>query len=406
MFDAVALLARAPRPIRRLASRVAAGRGPLGRCADVIRFRYRPTDIPHLPAIAGTRVRLTIGPANSAGQGFLWARAVERANAESSALSIQGTAQGPFRAEVDLRVPIAVFQRSADWHSGFQDYLEHQTHVIWESGMPLLGRRYGGVAAEAQLLGRRGVRGALMFHGSDIRPPARHAVEEEWSPFRDHEGPIWALDETAEANARLAASSGLPSFVSTPDLLRWLPGATWCPVVVDPARWRDACDPAFDAGISTRRPIVAHAPSQGWLKGTNRIEPTLHRLAAEGLIDYRRIVDVPHSSMPAFYAEADIVLDQFLLGSYGVAACEAMASGRLVIGHVDALARATVSERTGLSLPVHEATVGTLESEIRRIVGQPELFAAARAAGPAFVEAVHDGRRSAAALAPFLTVAA
>ena len=71
------------------------------------------------------------------------------------------------------------------------------------------------------------------------------------------------------------------------------------------------------------------------------------------MIEYRQIVGVPHAEMPEFYAGADIVLDQFTLGSYGVAACEAMASGRLVMGHVDEPARAEVRDRTGLDLPVH-----------------------------------------------------
>jgi hypothetical protein len=110
--------------------------------------------------------------------------------------------------------------------------------------------------------------------------------------------------------------------------------------------------------------------------------------------------------MPDFYANADIVLDQFVMGSYGVAACEAMASGRLVMSHVDDYTRAQVRERTGRELPVHEATIESLETELRRAVAEPEAFEAFRTAGPVFVEAVHDGRSSAAAMAPFLGLSA
>lgn len=199
-------------------------------------------------------------------------------------------------------------------------------------------------------------------------------------------------------NAALAAKAGVPVFVSTPDLLQWVPEATWCPVVVDPARWRVAAV----TKSSPTLPVVAHAPSHKWLKGTALIEPMLRRLSAEGVIEYRQIIGVPHALMPAFYADADIVLDQFVLGIYGVAACEAMASGRLVMSHVDADTRTQVREMTGLELPVHEATVDSLETELRLAAAQPDAFEALRTAGPAFVESVHDGRRSAAALAPFL----
>jgi hypothetical protein len=72
------------------------------------------------------------------------------------------------------------------------------------------------------------------------------------------------------------------------------------------------------------------------------------------------------------------------------------------MGHVDDDTRAQVHERTGRELPVHEATIETLEAELRRAAADPGSFEAVRDAGPAFVADVHGGRRSAAALAPFL----
>lgn len=316
-------------------------------------------------------------------------------------MAMRGIGQDPFQPHVDLNVPVAVFQRSASWHASFEAYLSSQTHLIWESGLPLLGRRYGSdVAREILQFAGRGVQGALLFHGSDIRPPSRHAASSPWSPFRDVTGPVRALEAVASRNAALVAAAGVPVFVSTPDLLQWLPGATWCPVVVDSARWRAAAKKTSTTGP----PVVAHAPSQKWLKGTDLVEPLLRRLSEEGVIEYRHIVGVPHASMPDFYAEADIVLDQFVVGIYGVAACEAMASGRLVMSHVDDFTRAHVREHAGLELPIHETTIESLETELRRAVAEPEAFEALRKAGPAFVDAVHDGRRSAAALAPFLGV--
>ena len=403
MLNTVKLLNRAPEWLRRLAYRIAAGRGLLGRMADAIRFRSSEDDVPSLPQPGDAAVRLVIGPANTAGQGYLWARAVERHLPGVEAVAIQGIGADPFKPTVDLRVPVAVYQRSAKWHAAFDAYLGQQTHVMWESGLPMFGRRHrSGVAQEIAQLADQGVRGALLFHGSDIRPPSRHAAQSRWSPFRVRTGLVRALEETAARNAALAAETGVPVFVSTPDLLQWVPGSSWCPVVVDAARWR--------AAASTRRSggplVVAHAPSLKLLKGTELIEPLLRRLSDEGVIEYRQIVGIPHASMPAFYADSDIVLDDFVIGSYGVAACEALSSGRLVISHVDDYTRAQVRERTGLELPVHEATIESLETELRRAVADPEAFAALRTAGPAFVEAVHDGRLSAAALAPFLGLSA
>ena len=76
------------------------------------------------------------------------------------------------------------------------------------------------------------------------------------------------------------------------------------------------------------------------------------------------------------------------------------------MSHVDEFTRAQVIERTGLELPVHETTLESLERDLRRAAVEPEAFEALKAAGPAFVEEVHDGRLSAAALAPFLGLTA
>lgn len=401
MLDVATLLDRAPNGLRRFAYRMAAGQGVFGQLADAIRFRFSQDEVPDLPNPSSEPVRVLIGPTNSAGQAYRWARAFQQHLPGVAAISLQGTAASPFLPEVDVRVPVAVYQRSAVWHAALEEYLSSQTHVVWESGLPLLGRKFGSdVARELAYFLERGVQGALMFHGSDIRSPSRHAAQNRWSPFRDPSGPVRALEEGAARNAALATESRVPVFVSTPDLLQWLPNATWCPVVVDAVRWSSAAT----TGRRNGPPVVAHAPSQKWLKGTGLIEPMLHRLAEEGVIEYRQIVAVPHAAMPDFYAHSDIVLDQFVLGSYGVSACEALASGRLVVGHIDDVTRATVREQTGSELPVHEATIDSLESELRQIAADRDMLEAARSTGPAFVERVHTGPRSAAAAAPFLSL--
>ena len=100
----------------------------------------------------------------------------------------------------------------------------------------------------------------------------------------------------------------------------------------------------------------------------------------------------------AGFAAADIVLDQFRLGSYGVAACEAMASARVVVGHVLPAVRERVREATGLELPIVEATPDTLAAVLEELISDPEGARRIAARGSEFVEAVHDGRASARAL--------
>jgi glycosyltransferase involved in cell wall biosynthesis len=102
--------------------------------------------------------------------------------------------------------------------------------------------------------------------------------------------------------------------------------------------------------------------------------------------------------MPSVFASADIVIDQFRAGSYGVAACEAMASGRVVVGHVMPLAREFITRQTGLELPIVEATPDTLRTVVEELAADPARAREIAEAGRRYVSAVHSGAESARAL--------
>jgi glycosyltransferase involved in cell wall biosynthesis len=206
------------------------------------------------------------------------------------------------------------------------------------------------------------------------------------------------LEAIARANRRLLDELGLPVFVSTPDLLLDVPEATWLPVVIAPAVWASGNSP-----FQRPRPVVAHAPSSGPVKGSELIDPVLRRLDDERLVEYRRVEHVPHSAMAELYKDADIVVDQLRIANYGVAACEAMAAGRLVVSHVSDFTRGVVRDLTGWDLPIVEADADSLEDVIRRAVADRDRSRARAARGPDFVSEIHDGRRSAGLLRAFLT---
>ncbi len=289
-------------------------------------------------------VKLFVGPANFAGQGTAWARAAARHLPGVGARSM-GLSNPLFTFEVDYDVPPDVYA-DPEWMLRQERYLTGEyTHVLIEACRPLTGRRYGRQAAgEIPVLRKAGLTTALIAHGSDVRIPDVHTATTKWSPFTDtswESVPI--LQASATLNARTMNEYDGPTFVSTPDLLDFVPGATWCPVVVEPDRW------ASDHPVLERDlPVVAHAPSAGRFKGSELIDPILTDLAQRGRIEYRRITGVPPASMPSVYRDADIVLDQFVLGSYGVAACEAMAAGRVVLGHITDAVRTRVHADSGV----------------------------------------------------------
>jgi len=306
--------------------------------------------------------------------------------------------------DADYAVPEHVFWNSHDWaarqkravRAGF-------THVLVEAERALFGSAFSGyLHREVEWLRAGGLSVAAVSHGTDLRLPSRHALLDEWSPFRDAPNEWLAgLESRARHNHGILDRLGLPVFVSTPELLLDRTDATWLPLVVDPDRW------AADTPILEREvPRVLHAPTNPRVKGTRHIEPVLEGLEAEGLIEYVRVTGVPSQQMPQLYRDADIVLEQFALGMYSVTSVEAMAAGRLVFAHLHDQVRDHVQERTGWDVPVQSVTPDQLDARLRDVLRRRDEYRAIAASGPIFVREVHDGRLAARALAPFLGVSA
>ena len=351
------------------------------------RFRYDPSDVPPPPSMPEVPVRVLIAPSNAAAQAWSFARALDRLDGVA-ARNLQITLKRDFGFPSDATIRSELTALSAPWRRRQFAAVSRLTHVIVESGRPQFGTMFGGdTAREIAALRERGVRVAHLAHGSELRQPDRHRRLDEWSPFRDADwDAVPALTVRSAAYRRLLAETGAPVFVTTPDLLLDWPEAHWSPLVVDLDRW------AAETPVLERdRPVVAHAPTNRVVKGTDLIEPTLRALEREGLIEYRRFEGVPSSRLPEEFARADIVLDQFRMGIYSAVSVEGMAAGRLVMAHLHEHTISAARTASGLEPPIVSATPASLERRLREIVADRSTFAALAVRGPSFARAVHDG---------------
>jgi glycosyltransferase involved in cell wall biosynthesis len=377
---------------------------PLARTAGAVRrrlrgLRYSFAQLPAFPPAATTPVRMWVGPTNSAGQGHTWALAANTIEGVS-AVSFTLQRRGQFEFKNDYGVPLAWFGQTRWQRAQQQHILSNYTHVMVESLRPVFGSRgYPDASADIEAMLEKGINVSLLFHGSDIRLPSRHAKREHWSPFIPGDELTERLEAQARRHAELVESLNLPVFVSTVDLLDDVPNAQWLPVAIDPVPWQQAARPLF----SHDKPVVAHVPSNAKLKGTEEIDAALTALQENGQIEYRRISGVPHSGMPAVIGDADIVVDQLRIGLYGVAAAEALAAGRIVVSYVGDGVRRRVRSLAGREVPIVEADPDTLGDVVTGLIADRDAAAERAAAGAGFVTELHDGRRSAEALKPWLT---
>lgn len=351
------------------------------------------------PVIDARKHNLIIGPVNSAGQGYAWAKAVRDNANDFEAINYTVVTPETYAFRSDYSVNAESYVSSRAWLAEQRRYiLRGFTHALWESGRPPLGSADGSTAwQQIEALRHEGVVPAFVAHGSDVRIPSRHAEQFAWSPFRNrHHELTKALEaRTQKLHRHLEKFDGV-RFVSTPDLMIDVPNATWLPVVID-----------SDWLIPRRRvpesPIkIAHVTSNSMIKRSDDIELLIEPLVREGLVEYMRISGHAPSAMRDILLDTDILLDQFGIGSYGVAACEAMALGCAVVGNVTSHVRTAVTSATGMELPIIQAELGTIPHVVRRLLRDPLEVEVAQTAGPEFVRQVHDGRRSASVLSSWL----
>jgi glycosyltransferase involved in cell wall biosynthesis len=153
----------------------------------------------------------------------------------------------------------------------------------------------------------------------------------------------------------------------------------WNPIIVED----------FEFKIPENRiPVVIHAPSHRKIKGTGLVIEAVEQLKAEGYdFEFTLIEGMDNSKVRSELTNADIVLDQFNLPSYGVFALEAMASGCVVLGQ-------SVPEidfvMTGS--PVVKTGPNDIAANLKNILDDSELRVGLAREGREWVERKHDYR--------------
>lgn len=168
-----------------------------------------------------------------------------------------------------------------------------------------------------------------------------------------------------------------------PDTARFMPYASLDPRNIAPA--------PVQTGTAAP-PLIMHAPSHRGVKGTRFIIEAVAALREEGIpFRFELIENLSRDAALARYAQADIILDQLLVGWYGGLAVEAMALAKPVIAHIRQADLYFVPERLANDLPVVNATPQTIRHVLRAMINRPRAeLRQIGLAGRAFAEHWHD----------------
>lgn len=349
--------------------------------------------------LGDTAVRLGMGVANFAGQLSALAQAVTEAESVVSAEVITGAgADNPFGYPTDVGLHFTTLHQVDVMTELVERIVPRYTHYLADAFLPAFANLNGdSIAADLPALAFHNIKVALLGHGHEIRDPDRHLAEHPASMFRDApEGYTDTLRELARKNQATAAAVDLPQYVATPDLLLDLPKAMWLPLVVDLDSW------ASDHPVMERkRPVVLHAPSQRWTKGTDLFLDGLVDMDRRGVIELRLVEGMPWSTMQQMVKDADVVIDQVAIGAYGAFACEAMAAGRPVIVNLSDQVVEHLHSEAGFVPLVNTAPDGVIDT-LGSLLDDRDAAREAGRGSLEFVTALHSGKLSAERLRPFL----
>ncbi|MCX5642463.1 MAG: glycosyltransferase, partial [Candidatus Omnitrophica bacterium] len=121
--------------------------------------------------------------------------------------------------------------------------------------------------------------------------------------------------------------------------------------------------PSFPSPAKTR-PLIIHVPSFQLVKGPEYILRAIENLKLKHDFDFCLLSRVPHEKVRSIINEADIVIDQLLLGTFGIFALEAMASGKPVVCYLNDAYRQSYPD----SLPIVSANLDNLETVLEPLI--------------------------------------
>jgi glycosyltransferase involved in cell wall biosynthesis len=324
-----------------------------------------------------SRVRILHAPTNIAGIAGLLARAQRDLGFEATAVQYAAHAYG-YAADHTLgldrqstfaRKAAAVGRfaaRAVRRYDVFHFYFGHTLFPYLFPDLPLL-----------RALGKR-----VLFHfcGCDVRNRAETLRKYETSACAE----CTSRTCLTKRNPRRSWADAL--FVSTPDLLEFVPGATLVPGPIDLAGW--APRPPRTTPVSPADPVrIVHAPSDREKKGTRFVVEAVARLERAGYpVELMMLEGVPHEEVASFCRRADIGVDQLLIGAYGTAAVEMMATGLPVVCRI----RDDLRAHYPADLPIVSAGPHDVFERLEWLVRDPDRRAELGARGVAYVRREHE----------------
>jgi hypothetical protein len=241
-----------------------------------------------------------------------------------------------------------------------------RSSVTWADVIHWVYDDFGLREPERRFLARVGKPSVIEWTGSDVRDPdfvfsVNPYYTAAWT--RGYEYAAYESHATSRANQEKFKAYGALPLVS-PEIDLFVDRELFPERV--PVWPRLELGEVRRGSLSPRaRPVVAHAPSATVAKGTDLLLPVVENLKREIDFDFVLLHDLPRDEVLRRIADADVFIDQLVLGMYGMASYEAMLLGKPVLCYLMPPVLASPMLR---ECPIVNVTVESLSESLRALL--------------------------------------
>lgn len=145
----------------------------------------------------------------------------------------------------------------------------------------------------------------------------------------------------------------------------------------------------FIKETNNKKLLLVHAPTSPEIKGSTFILKAIDELKDKYNFDFKVVQGLPHKEASKIYERADLIIDQILIGSYGVFAVEAMAMGKPVICWISDF----MKEMYPKELPIISANPDNIKEKIEYAIKNKEMLKEIGTKSRVYAEKYHDMNR-------------
>jgi glycosyltransferase involved in cell wall biosynthesis len=225
----------------------------------------------------------------------------------------------------------------------------------------------------------------MNFRGSEVR---QKDIFEKHSNFSFKDGEDHGLFKNFPSEEQRRYIKICQAFVTSiivPDveLGFYVPSAKVIPRAIDLSKW------PFYGIQNEKRPLIVHAPTRRYVKGTDIVIAAINELKEKGLLfDFKLVEGLSNHEASEIYKQADIVIDQMRIGWHGVLSMEVMSLGKVAVCYIRN--DLEYGLRYNGKMPLVNANPNNLTNILEELILNPSLRREIGNFARHYVEKIHD----------------